>query len=83
MTCRELVDFLRGHQAGELPGEVAAEFDRHLTLCGPCREYLRRYEGVIVACREAFAELDRALPPEMPEDLVRAILTAARASRST
>jgi anti-sigma factor RsiW len=76
LSCREFADFLHDYFEGELPEEQRSVFDRHMELCPPCRDYLDSYARTIelgkIACRED------ALPPDVPEQIVRAILDARR-----
>ena len=76
MTCREFADFLFDYHAGDLPEEEKVAFDRHLALCTNCVEYLRQYQATVQAGRAAFAASDAEVPPEVPEQLVKAILAA-------
>jgi len=80
MTCRELADFLMEYLDGELPADVRAAFDRHLSLCPNCVAYLAAYKTTIAMGRRAFAadeaEADADARPDVPEDLVKAILIA-------
>ena len=78
MTCRECADFLSDYLAGELPADVVATFERHLTLCPNCVTYLEQLRQTIVAGQKAFEEEPGAPPPEIPEELIRAILAARR-----
>jgi anti-sigma factor RsiW len=73
MTCREFAEFLDALLAGTLPCEQVAVFDRHMAVCPHCRAYLDSYSRTIDACRRLG---DRDLPPEVPDELVRAILDA-------
>ncbi len=76
LTCRELIEFLDSYVADELPAERAAEFERHLGGCPSCRAYLATYRAAIRLGRGALdAEAGRTVP-ELPADLVRAILAA-------
>jgi anti-sigma factor RsiW len=77
MTCRELVEFLADYLAGELAPEVRRVFEAHLADCPECATYLRGYADAIRLAR-ACAEADDAVPPEVPERLVRAIAAARR-----
>ena len=78
MTCRELADFLMDYLDGELPRDVRAAFDRHLSLCPNCVAYVATYRTTIELGRRAFdddmADAGAAVPP----DLVRAILAASK-----
>jgi anti-sigma factor RsiW len=76
MTCREFVDFLIDYDSGELPEAQRAPFDEHLVVCPPCIAYLETYRETVALGKAAFQEPDDPLPDEVPEALVRAILTA-------
>jgi anti-sigma factor RsiW len=76
MTCRELSDFLGDYLAGELPVEVRAAFDRHLSLCPNCVHYLASYKSTIELGRRAFADEQADAMSTVPEELVQAILAA-------
>jgi anti-sigma factor RsiW len=78
VTCRELADFIMDYLAGELPPEVRAAFEHHLTLCPDCVNYLEAYKATVELSRRAFTEDDTSL--EIPEDLVKAILASRRQS---
>jgi len=76
MTCRELVTFLMDYLAGDLSQQEKTRFDTHLTACSQCRAYLDSYQKTVAMGKLAFQCEDEALPPEVPEDLVRAIVAA-------
>lgn len=78
MTCREFTDFIQDYLTGNLAPDARARFERHLTRCPQCPEYLRQYERTIMAGRLAFDRLDDPVSSEVPEDLVAAILAATR-----
>ena len=78
MTCREFTAFIADYLSGDLQPSVRASFERHLSLCDNCTQYLADYERTIGLERGAFDE-GETLPPEVPDSLVAAIL----ASRST
>jgi len=78
MTCREFTSFIADYLSGDLQPSVRASFERHLSLCDNCTQYLADYERTVGLERAAFEE-GEMLPPEVPESLVAAIL----ASRST
>lgn len=73
ITCHELLDFLHLYLEGELPEERRSEFDRHLSVCDPCRAYIRQYEDAIRLGRAAFDD-PNAPATDTPEELVQAIL---------
>lgn len=77
MTCREVAEFLADYLAGEVPQEVAAEFDRHMKLCPPCVIYLDSYRRVIEMGKSVWEEQ----PKPIPEELVKAILAARQQSQ--
>ena len=76
MTCREFADFMDDYLGNELGAEVRASFEHHLTLCANCRRYLDGYTATIELGRHAFDDLDVAVPSDVPEELVQAILDA-------
>lgn len=76
MTCREFADFMAEYLAGELPGPSRAAFDRHLALCPNCRTYLAGYKDTVTLGKAAFDDEEAAVPPSVPEQLVKAILDA-------
>lgn len=80
MTCREFADFMNDYLSGELPADGRAQFEQHLSLCANCRKYLTSYEETVKLGKAAFDDDNGALPPDVPEDLVKAILTARRSS---
>jgi anti-sigma factor RsiW len=78
MTCRELADFIMDYLSGELPGDVRASFEEHLSVCPNCVSYLATYKATVELSRIAFDEhaADEAL--QVPEELVRAIVDARK-----
>ncbi len=75
VSCREVVDFLASYLEGELPPDVHADFQRHLGRCAGCVQYLESYREAIRLGRRAF-DPDGPVPPEVPEELVQAILAS-------
>lgn len=69
-----------GYLSAELPDDTRSRFMRHLSLCDNCRAYLKSYEETVKLGARAFDDEDAAVPGEVPEDLVRAILDARRSS---
>jgi hypothetical protein len=78
ITCRELIDFLDDYVADALPAEQRALFDDHLGRCVPCVRYLRSYQGTMRAVALTHGP-NAGPPPDVPEELVTAILEARRA----
>jgi anti-sigma factor RsiW len=79
LTCRELVDFLMAYLDDELSAPVRRAFDAHLALCEDCVNYLRGYEATLRLERRAFDAPEAAVPDDVPEELVAAILASRRA----
>jgi anti-sigma factor RsiW len=82
VTCRELADFILGYLSGELPEDVRQEFEAHLSACENCREYLETYRAAVEMGRRAFRD-DQAdvAQARAPEDLIAAVLAAAKKRR--
>lgn len=79
VTCRELADFILDYVSGELPAPARAEFDHHLRKCLNCCRYLASYQQSVRMGQRAFEEEDDAeVPPEVPHQLITAILAARR-----
>jgi anti-sigma factor RsiW len=78
MSCRELAEFLAGYLSGELEAGALAEFERHLRLCANCRNYLAGYKATIELGRRAFDDENAGVPPDVPEELVKAILASRK-----
>jgi anti-sigma factor RsiW len=80
VTCREFADYMMDYLSGELSLESRAQFERHLSLCANCRKYLTSYEETVKLEKRAFEDDDAALPADVPDQLVEAILAARRSS---
>jgi anti-sigma factor RsiW len=77
VTCREVADFLLDYSIGELPESTRQAFERHLSVCPNCREYIALYLASVELGRRAFEDEERAaVQAGVPEDLVAAILGA-------
>ena len=59
----------------ELPPDQRAEFDRHMSACSSCVDYLKTYEKTV---RLAKSCADDPVPDDVPESLVQAILEARK-----
>jgi len=75
LTCREFVGFLDDYLGGVLDDSELAVFNSHLAACPSCVAYLKTYAASIGAARGALLRQDD-LPEDVPEGLLRAILTA-------
>ncbi|MBM4112975.1 MAG: hypothetical protein FJ253_06320 [Phycisphaerae bacterium] len=78
LTCREFVEFLDDYRTGAIAPERRATFERHLSNCRHCRDYLRTYEDSIRMGRAAIGAEDQPIPDELPKALSSAILNAIR-----
>ena len=78
MTCREFADFMMDYLSGELPTRVRSEFDHHLSVCANCVKYLTSYRETIALGKRAFDDDGAPVPTDVPEDLVKAILSSTK-----
>ncbi len=67
--------------SAELPADTRAEFERHIEICENCQRYLKSYEETVRLGQRAFDDADAAVPEDVPDDLVRAILATVRGIR--
>jgi anti-sigma factor RsiW len=74
VTCREFVEFLDDYLAGRLAAGSLTAFNEHLSVCPSCVAYMKTYKATVEMGRGALSASDDALPPDVPEDLVQAIL---------
>jgi anti-sigma factor RsiW len=72
VKCRECDEFLVDYVSGELPADVLATFELHLSRCRNCRAYLEQYRATIKAGKTACEAYKEGL--RMPEELIQAIL---------
>lgn len=79
LTCAEFEEFVLDYLEGSLPATQRAVFKMHLFLCKDCQRYLAAYEHSVAMGKAAFEDPDAAVPYDVPEDLVQAILAAKRA----
>jgi anti-sigma factor RsiW len=78
LTCRELADFVMDYLDDALPVAERSSFEAHLAECEDCIVYLRSYRET-VRLGKAHGKVDDRGAPEMPEELVQAILAARSA----
>lgn len=78
MTCRELAEFIADYLSGDIPPDVREPLERHLSRCENCRHYLASYEATVALGRRAFENENADVPPDVPEDLVKAILASRK-----
>jgi anti-sigma factor RsiW len=77
LTCRELAELVMDYLDDALPAADRAAFEAHLAECEDCVVYLRSYRDT-VRLGKTFGGADDGRPPEMPEELVQAILASRR-----
>lgn len=75
MTCEELIEFLSDYLNGELPPDVVTAFEEHLAICPDCVAYIDSYQKTIDLAKDAILNPETPVPDEVPEDLIKAILT--------
>jgi len=80
LTCREFADFLMDYLSGEMASDTCQQFDFHLRECINCRKYLTSYEETVKLGKRAFDDEKAALPADVPEELVKAILASRRST---
>ena len=76
MTCRQLTTFIADYLSDELEPAVRGAFEHHLSICPNCVQYVADYERTMALGKIAF--VDDAVPADVPEELVAAILAARR-----
>ena len=76
MTCKDVADFLGDYVAEELAADLRAVFEDHLGRCLNCQRFLAQYRDTISVGREAFTNPEADAATEVPEDLIRAIVSA-------
>lgn len=76
MNCREALDFLDAYVESRLDDSVRAEFERHLAECPDCVAYLANYRATISAAKAACGGSVAPADHLLPEDLVRAMMSA-------
>jgi anti-sigma factor RsiW len=78
MSCEEVVDSLSDYVEGRMSAGEHARMEEHLAVCSPCAKYLKRFEATLAACRSLRSAEFASQLPEMPEELMQAILAARK-----
>jgi anti-sigma factor RsiW len=78
VNCRDFVGFLMSYLDGELSDPQRLVFEQHMGDCPGCVTYLDTYRETVRLGRAICSEPEGALPDDVPEQLVRAILAARR-----
>lgn len=76
LTCRHAIEFLMAYVENELDPAVKSEFDRHLSICPSCVNYLDSYRRTVRLTRLLAKRDDGPAAGRLPEGLVNAILAA-------
>jgi anti-sigma factor RsiW len=80
MRCQQVIDdFLREYVDGKLSFRERFVFRLHLMHCSRCRHYLTSYRQAIALAKAAGVEPGSAESGNVPDELVKAILSARRA----
>jgi predicted anti-sigma-YlaC factor YlaD len=77
MKCREFAEFLMEYLEGALGDSERQVFEQHIEDCPGCVNYLDTYRET-VRLGSSVCTPDAEVPPDVPEELVQAILLARR-----
>jgi anti-sigma factor RsiW len=78
ITCLEFEGFLNDYLDETLPGKQRKLFEWHLKICRECREYMAAYKRTIELSQATLGGANDAVPQDVPEDLIRAVLDATK-----
>jgi anti-sigma factor RsiW len=76
INCAQFEAFVIDYCERTLPIGQRLRFDAHLKFCRECRDYLAAYKQTIALGKAAFDDPAGPLPEDVPDDLVKAILSA-------
>lgn len=80
ITCREFEKFIVDYLDDQLSRKQKTVFELHLRMCADCRAYLEAYRRSIQLGQTVFTEPGQAVPEEVPEELIKAILLARKSN---
>jgi anti-sigma factor RsiW len=80
ITCRQFEDFILSYFEGGLTDRERKLFEIHLKVCRECREYLAAYKASMEAAKQGLSDEATALPDEVPEDLIAAVIASREAT---
>lgn len=80
LTCADFEQFVHDYVEGSLDPRERRTFDLHMELCRTCQVYFAHYVETIDLGKAVCDAADAAASPDLPEELVAAIL-AARSAR--
>jgi anti-sigma factor RsiW len=78
LTCHEFIDDLSAYFSNELEPERLVHCEAHLAHCPDCIKYYHSYRETIRLSMASFADRESSGIAEMPQELARAILAAAK-----
>jgi anti-sigma factor RsiW len=76
LTCQELDRFMVDYIEGHLSFWQRWKFNLHLFSCSKCRAYLEGYKKSVELGKQVFAEQQKSVAEQAPEELIQAILNA-------
>jgi predicted anti-sigma-YlaC factor YlaD len=76
ITCKEFEGFVLDYLEDDLPLAQRSVFELHMRLCRECRDYLAAYQRAQELGIATLGSDEEAVPDDVPEDLVKAILDA-------
>lgn len=78
ITCKEFENFIQAYIDDELPKSQLRIFKLHLRACRECRDYLAAYERSMELGRMVIGASADPVPGSVPEDLIKAVLSARK-----
>jgi len=80
VDCKSLEKFVVEFLDEQLPEHTRLAFLKHIEECTHCADYLQNYRKTINLSKAALTENNSTEKAEIPEDLVKAILSASQKS---
>lgn len=77
LTCKQLVEFLAEYLDGEMDESMRAQFEQHVDMCPPCKDYLKTYRETLRMCRSTCND-EQKKPGPVPPELVQVILSTLK-----
>jgi predicted anti-sigma-YlaC factor YlaD len=74
LVCQEVVELITDYLEGALDSEQVAALEAHLSLCGPCRDYVEQM-------RQTIAVMGRVPTETLTDDAKADLLAAFRGYR--
>ena len=76
ITCAEFESFMIDYHDGALPEAQRQDFERHMEMCGRCRNSVQGYRRAIELGQRLFEGREGPLPEEVPDQVVAAVMAA-------